>query len=146
MKTDLAECYSMTNLVDYAGQQTQRGLAFAWRQSRTRKRSRCQGRGGGLGTDTGFFGHGQLSHPIACSVRATSVSLCARQVSLCMTAASAARVICARARRQCVRARVSREQEPNRDSLIPTPLVRTVLRWVQILGAPKAARTHHYRR
>jgi hypothetical protein len=25
-------------LADYAGQHTQRGLAFAWRQSRTRKR------------------------------------------------------------------------------------------------------------
>jgi len=31
----------------------------------------------------GFLGHGQLSHPIACSARATSVSLCARPVSLC---------------------------------------------------------------
>ena len=27
MKTDSAEFYSITNLVDYAGQQTQRGLA-----------------------------------------------------------------------------------------------------------------------
>jgi len=42
----------VANLVDFAGQHTQRGLAFAWRQSRTRKRSRCQGSGGGLGTDT----------------------------------------------------------------------------------------------
>jgi len=40
MKTDLAELYSITNLVDFAGQQTQRGLAFAWRQSRTRKGNR----------------------------------------------------------------------------------------------------------
>jgi len=64
MKTDSAEFCSITNLVDYAGQHTQRGLAFAWRQSRTRKRSRCQGSGGGLGTDTaiGFLGHGHLSH------------------------------------------------------------------------------------
>jgi hypothetical protein len=31
----------------------------------------------------GFLGHGQLSHPIAGSARATSVSLCARPVSLC---------------------------------------------------------------
>jgi hypothetical protein len=42
---------SITNLVDYAGQQMQRGLEFAWRQSRTRKRSKCQESGGGLGTD-----------------------------------------------------------------------------------------------
>ena len=46
MKTDLAEFFSITNLVDYAGQQTQRGLTDAWHQSR------CQGSGGGLGTDT----------------------------------------------------------------------------------------------
>jgi hypothetical protein len=46
------EFCSRTNLVDYAGQHTQRGLAFAWRQSRTRKRSRCQGSGGGLGPIT----------------------------------------------------------------------------------------------
>jgi hypothetical protein len=52
MKTDSAEFYSITNLADFAGQHTQRGLAFAWLQSRTRKRSRCQGSGGGLGTDT----------------------------------------------------------------------------------------------
>ena len=54
----------------------------------------------------GFLGHGQLSHPIACSARATSVSLCVRPVSLCMAAAAAARVICACARRGfvCVRA------------------------------------------
>jgi hypothetical protein len=31
MKTDLAELYSITNLVDLAGQHTQRRLAFAWR-------------------------------------------------------------------------------------------------------------------
>ena len=43
----------VANLVDFAGQHTQRGLAFAWRQSRTRKRSRCKG-SGGLGTDTAF--------------------------------------------------------------------------------------------
>ena len=53
MKTNSAELYSITNRVDYAGQHTQRGLAFAWRQSRTRKRSRCKG-SGGLGTDTAF--------------------------------------------------------------------------------------------
>jgi hypothetical protein len=52
MITDLEDLYSITNLLDFAGQQTQRGLAFAWRQSRTRKRYRCQGSGGGLGTDT----------------------------------------------------------------------------------------------
>ena len=45
MKTDSAGLYSITILVDLAGQHTQRGLAFAWRQSRTRKRSRCQGSG-----------------------------------------------------------------------------------------------------
>ena len=43
---------AITNLVDYAGQHTQRGLAFAWRQSSTRKKSRCQGSGGGPGTET----------------------------------------------------------------------------------------------
>ena len=60
MKTNSAELYSITNLVDFAGQHTQRGLAFAWRQSRTRKRSRCQGSGGGLSTDTalGFWDTG----------------------------------------------------------------------------------------
>ena len=52
MKTDSAELYSITNLADLAGQHTQRGLAFAWRKSRTKKSSRCQGSGGGLGTDT----------------------------------------------------------------------------------------------
>jgi hypothetical protein len=99
------------------GPHTQRGLAFAWRQSRTRKRSRCQGSGGGLGYlhRIGFLEHG---HPIACSARATSVSLCARPVSLCMAAAAAARVICACVRREsvCVRAlaTISREQGPNK--------------------------------
>ena len=67
IKTDLAELYSTTNRVDFAGQHTQRGIAFAWRQSRTRKRSRCQWSGGGLGTDTalGFWDTGNrliLSH------------------------------------------------------------------------------------
>jgi hypothetical protein len=54
MKTDSAELCSMTNLVDFAGQHTQRGLAFPCRQSRTRKRSRRQGSEGGseLGSDT----------------------------------------------------------------------------------------------
>jgi hypothetical protein len=52
----------------------------------------------------GLLGHGQLSHPIACSARATSVSLCARPVSLCMAAAAAALVICACVRSVCVRA------------------------------------------
>jgi len=63
MITDLAELYSITNLVDFAGQQTQRGLAFAWRQSRTRKRCRCQGSGGGLGTDiaSGFWTQATVS-------------------------------------------------------------------------------------
>jgi len=79
----------------------------------------------------GFLGHGQLSHPIACSARATSVSLGARPVSLCIAAAAAARVICACVRREreyvCVRARtaISREQGPNKLSLIPTPLAGT---------------------
>jgi hypothetical protein len=60
MKTDLAELYSITNLVDFAVQQTQRGLAFAWRLSRTRKRCRCQWSGEGLGTDPalGFWDTG----------------------------------------------------------------------------------------
>jgi hypothetical protein len=31
MKTDSAELCSITNLVELAGQHTQRGLAFAWR-------------------------------------------------------------------------------------------------------------------
>ena len=31
MITDLEDLYSITNLLDFAGQQTQRGLAFAWR-------------------------------------------------------------------------------------------------------------------
>ena len=69
MITDLEDLYSITNLLDFAGQQTQRGLAFAWRQSRTRKRSRCQGSGGGLGTDTAlvFWDMGNclmLSHAV----------------------------------------------------------------------------------
>ena len=49
MKTDLAEFCSIPHLVACGAQHTQRGLAFAWCQSRTRKRSRCQGSGGGLG-------------------------------------------------------------------------------------------------
>ena len=74
----------------------------------------------------GFLGHGRLSHPIACNARATSVSLCARPVAMCMAAAAAARVICGCARRVyvcvCARATISREQGPNKLSLIPTPL------------------------
>jgi hypothetical protein len=62
MKTDPTELYSITNLVDYAGEHTQRGLAFAWHQSR---------------------------------------SACVR-----------------------VRAPISREQGPNKLSLIPNPLAR----------------------
>ena len=34
MKTDFADFHSIANLVDYAGQ-TQRGLAFAWRECDT---------------------------------------------------------------------------------------------------------------
>ena len=73
----------------------------------------------------GFLGHGQLSHPFACSARATSVSLCARPVSLwTQAAAAAARVICASVRSICVcereRATISREQGPNKLSLIST--------------------------
>ena len=41
MKTDSAELYSITNLVDYAGQHTQRGLAFAWREGRRERREPC---------------------------------------------------------------------------------------------------------
>ena len=79
MKTNSAELYSITILVDYAGQHTQRGLAFAWRQSRARKRSRCQGSGEGLGTDTAlvFWDTGNcliLSH----SARERRLSVCVR--------------------------------------------------------------------
>ena len=73
----------------------------------------------------GFLEHG---HPIACSARATSVSLCARPVSLCMAAAAAARVICACVRREsvCVRAlaTISREQGPNKLTKVEYPLLR----------------------
>jgi hypothetical protein len=55
MKTDLAEFYFITNLVDYAGQQTQRGVRTPWRESRTRKRRRCQRSGSRLCNDTAFL-------------------------------------------------------------------------------------------
>jgi hypothetical protein len=93
------------------------------------------------------MGHVQLSHPIACSARATYVSLCARPVSLCMAADAAACVICACVRSVCVcvraRATISREQGSNQLSLIPQPTcTRTELRRAQMPSAPKAARTH----
>ena len=82
-------------------------------------------------TQHGFLGHGQLYQPLACSARATSARLCARPVSLCIAAAAAARVICACVRRErehvcvCARTAISREQGPNKLSLIPTPLAGT---------------------
>ena len=43
MKTDSAELCSITNLADYAGQHTQRGLAFAWRQSKDEEEEQVSG-------------------------------------------------------------------------------------------------------
>jgi hypothetical protein len=103
----------------------QRGFAFAWRRSRARKRRKCQGSGGRLDTDAAlvFWDAGNclmpldcqynfslslspslsLSHPIACSARSTSVTMCARPVSsLCMAPAAAALVICACVRSVCL--------------------------------------------
>ena len=71
-----------------------------------------------------------MFHPIACSARATCVSVCARPVSLCMAAAAAALVICPCVRSVCVRVSlveassltISRVQGPKKTRTSPPAL------------------------
>ena len=94
-----------------------------------RKRSRCQGSGGGLGTDTAlvFWDTGNcliLSH----SARERRLSVCVRGRCPCAWRPPLPRVSSVRVCAVCVCVRahthttISREQGPNKLSFIPTPL------------------------